>query len=152
MDRRGEVPETSRRATAGVFVALGLVLLAGAISWHALADASYRASLASGTAIVARYASARSAAAIEPWNPRYTARASYVAAWLRADALLAAGDYKDAVTLLSATTGSTLAEPDLLELYRKAQAVQSLETNRKAHLQHAHEGPGGTLAPGDVER
>ncbi len=56
------------------------------------------------------------------------------------------------MALLSATPGRTPAEPDLLALYREAQAVQSLETNRKAHLQHGHEGPGGTLRPTDVER
>ncbi len=131
---------------------LALALAGGALALHAYASETYTASSAPGTDLDARYERAYVAAAIEPWNPRFVARRDYVAAWLRADTLLAAGDYKDAVTLLSETIGRTLAEPDLLALYREAQRIQTEETNRKAHLQHGHEGPGGTLTPADIER
>ena len=70
----------------------------------------------------------------------------------RADTLLAAGRLQGRREPADPTAGRTLAEPDLLALYRKAQEVQTVETNRKAHLQHGHEGPGGTLRPTDVER
>lgn len=142
----------SRRATLGVVVALGCALAASAVALHLRAQSTYRASLATGAALESRFADAYAAAALEPWNATYAQRKRLVAAWLRADTLLASGDYKGAVALLSSATGDTPAEPDLLALYREAQAVQSLETNRKAHLQHAHEGPGGTLRPTDIER
>jgi hypothetical protein len=142
----------SGRAVIAVVLTLACALLVGAAAWHVRAESAYRSSLADGRQLGSRYADAYTAAALEPWNVTYAQRDRLVAAWLRADTLLAKGDYKGAVALLSVTPGRTPAEPDLLALYRKAQAVQSLETNRKAHLQHAHEGPGGTLRPTDVER
>lgn len=145
-------PEVSERAAATVTLALLCVLLVAAAVWHLRAQAAYRASFAAGVPTMSRFADAHTAAALEPWDSRSAARRRYVAAWLRAETLLGAGDYKSAVILLSATMGSTPAEPDLLELYRRAQEVQALETNRKAHLQHGHEGPGGTLRPTDIER
>lgn len=147
-------PTTENTATAVARIAwvLVLALALGAVGWHVNAESRFRASRATGIGLETRFARAYSAAALEPFNRRYAARRLYVTAWLRADTLLAAGDYKGAVNLLSNTVGHTLAEPDLLALYREAQRVQTAETNRKAHLQHAHEGPGGTLKPTDVER
>lgn len=126
--------------------------MTGAAAWHAHAGTEFRASSSLGLPVEARYVRAHMAAALEPWNARYAARSQYVAAWLRGDTLLAAGAYNEAVALLSETIGRTLAEPDLLALYHQAQAAQAVDTNRKAHLQHAHEGPGGTLTPADIER
>jgi len=147
---------TSSSPSSAAFTAVALVvaciLAAIAIVWHARADSAFRASRVQGIPLRTRLAAAHEAAALEPWNNRYAAREHYVEEWLRADALLAEGDYKDAVSVLTAIVGRTLAEPDLLALYRKAQAIQTVETNRKAHLQHGHEGPGGTLTPSDIER
>ena len=42
------------------------------------------------------------------------------------------------------------SDPDLLALYRRAERAQIEGTNWKAHVQHAREGPGGTLRPEDV--
>jgi len=142
----------SRRTIVAVMVALLIALLVGSVVWHLRAESAYRGSLKTGSPLGTRYVDAYTAAALEPWNARYAQRERLVAAWLRADTLLASGDYKKAVALLSVALGRTPAEPDLLALYREAQAVQSLETNRKAHLQHGHEGPGGTLTPSDIER
>jgi len=133
-------------------LALAFALVVGAAALHVRARSAYRASLATGTPLESRFADAYTAAALEPWNTAYAQRKRLVTAWIRADTLLASGDYKGTVSLLSATLGRAPAEPDLLALYREAQAVQSLETNRKAHLQHGHEGPGGTLRPTDIER
>lgn len=137
---------------ATLALALAAALLAGALGWHGLAHAEYRASLAAGIPLETRFVHAYTSAALVPWSTTYQARRRRVEAWIRADALLAAGDYKDATALLSATLGRTPAEPDLVELYRLAQETETAETNRKAHLQHGHEGPGGTLDSKDLER
>ena len=143
---------SSKRTTAAIAVVVALLLVAAALAWHARANSAYWASITLGVPLETRYADAYTATALEPWNSRYADRSRYVMAWLRADTLLSAGAYNEAVALLSATIGRTLAEPDLLALYHEAQAAQAVDTNRKAHLQHAHEGPGGTLRPGDIER
>jgi hypothetical protein len=148
----GSESGSSRRTPAVIAIVVALLLVASALAWHAHARSAYWASISLGVPLETRYADAYTAAALEPWNSRYTDRSRYVAAWLRADTLLSAGASNEAVALLSATIGRTLAEPDLLALYHKAQAAQAVDTNRKAHLQHAHEGPGGTLRPSDIER
>ncbi len=145
-------PERSPGSTAAVIVAVIVVLALGALEWHHSASVSYRASLRVGIPLDTRATAANRAAQLEPWNRRFRMRATYVVAWLRSDELLRRGDYKDAVDVLSAAIGHTLAEPDLLALYHRAQDTQTLETNRKAHLQHGHEGPGGTLTPANIER
>ena len=131
-------------------IALAVLIVIGA--WHGLAEHSYRSSLPTGVPLASRLASAERAAWLEPWNERYARRARLVSAWRDGDALLRARNYLGAVNTLSAAMGHTPAEPDLLDLYHRAQEALTLDTNRKAHLQHGHEGPGGTLRPQDVER
>lgn len=145
-------PERSPRATAALVAAVVVLVLLSSLAFHQSARRSYRESLVVGIPLETRYIDAKRAALLEPWNSRFVARANLVQAWLRGDELLARGDYKDAVDVLSAAVGNVLAEPDLLALYHRAQEEQALETNRKAHLQHGHEGPGGTLTPAAVER
>jgi hypothetical protein len=72
--------------------------------------------------------------------------------WTQGEALLAAGDYNAAVDTLRLAYVAEVGNSELLALFKRAQAAQALATNKKAHLQHAHEGPGGTLRPEDVER
>ena len=145
-------PERSPGSTAAIVVAVVVILALTALEYHHSATKSFRASTRAGIPIEVRAADAQRAALLEPWNTRFRMRAAYVKAWLRGEELLRHGDYKDAVNVLSTAIGHTLAEPDLLALYHRAQDTQTLETNRKAHLQHGHEGPGGTLLPTDVER
>jgi hypothetical protein len=72
--------------------------------------------------------------------------------WLRGKQLLDAGDYNGAIATLDAAYRLDIGDAELLALYRQAQDAQALATNRKAHLQHGHEGPGGTLTPDQIER
>jgi hypothetical protein len=72
--------------------------------------------------------------------------------WEQGQRHLAAGDYNRAVELLGEAYKADVGNSELLDLFKRAQITQALATNRKAHLQHAHEGPGGTLRPQDVER
>ncbi len=102
--------------------------------------------------IAERTSSAVLAARLEPWNPTFARRAKTMLLWQRGQQLLASGDYNAAVDALREAYVSDVGNAELLELFKRAQATQALETNRKAHLQHGHEGPGGTLRPQDIER
>jgi hypothetical protein len=113
--------------------------------------AASRHAQGSGT-LAARTVWARRAAAIEPWNPEFARRARVLRQWERGRLLLDVGDYNGAVDALREAYADDVGNTELLALFKQAQDTQALETNRKAHLQHGHEGPGGTLAPEDVER
>lgn len=145
--RRPRTPRTQRRAaTALVAVVLAAVVVL-AVAWFGAAEIAYRASFSARSDLARREACARAAQRIDPWSRRYHARVT----WLAGDAALAAGDYNRAVVLLGEAYRDQVGNRALLADFRRAQDLQALETNRKAHLQHGHEGPGGTLAPGDVE-
>lgn len=79
-------------------------------------------------------------------------RVHVLALWARDAALLAVGNYNAAVETPAVAYRDDVGDAQLLVLFKRAQRIQSDETVRKAHLQHGHEGPGGTLNPGDVER
>jgi len=95
---------------------------------------------------------ARTAARIEPFRTAYVVHADHLRGWAEGARLLDAGDYNRAVAVLNETLRRGPDDPELVALYRKATRIQALETNKKAHLQHGHEGPGGTLRPEDIER
>lgn len=138
---------STQRATLAV-----IIVLASALGlMHAAAVHSYRMSESLPT-LSQRAEAARRARGLEPFNSRFVARAELLHRWNRGAELLAAGDYNQAVAVLSDALQLAPREPGLVSLYKRAQAIQTLETNKKAHLQHGHEGPGGTLAPEDVER
>ena len=128
----------------------------GLLGWTALgpvsARAAYRGSLDSSATLEQRAASASLAHKLAPWSAQYGRRSQLLSAWVLGEQQLGRGDYNAAVDTLDAAYRLDIGNSELLALYRRAQETQSLETNRKAHLQHGHEGPGGTLAPGDVER
>lgn len=132
----------------------GALLLAAAVAaaWHAAAYQRYRDASGGGETLAASAASAESAARMEPWNREFARRALVQRAWARGDALLASGDYNAAVDELRTAYRADVGNAELLALFRRAQRTQALETVKKAHLQHAHEGPGGTLRPEDIER
>ena len=96
--------------------------------------------------------SARLAARLEPWNAEYARSARVLGLWELGQRQLDAGDYNGAVDSLRVAYGNDVGNSALLALFKRAQATQALATNRKAHLQHGHEGPGGTLRPEDIER
>ena len=141
-----------RRAAAIVSLAVAATLLAG-LALHLTASSAERHASGSGSGSLAeRTAQARLATRLEPWNPRFAHRAYVMQLWEAGQRDLAAGDYNGAVELLRQAYRADVGNAELLDLFLRAQATQTLATNRKAHLQHAHEGPGGTLRPQDVER
>jgi len=144
-----EPPARDRIAVVAVLVAALAIAVAGAVHMTA-ASASRRAQKPGDLA--SRVAAARLAATLEPWNAERVERSRVMQQWERGKRLLDAGDYNRAVDELSEAYARDVGNAELLALFRRAQDVQALETNRKAHLQHGHEGPGGTLRPEDIER
>jgi len=152
---------SSRRPTADRFIRnlrrqrtllAALLVLGGAlVLLHASASYSYRVSTSDGP-LAQRTQAAQRARRLEPFNARFVARAELLGRWNRGAELLSAGDYNGSVAVLAEALPLGRDEAELIALYKRAQAVQALETNKKAHLQHGHEGPGGTLEPEDVER
>lgn len=139
-----------KASSTTILVSVATVLAACAIAsvaWHATAWATYQASWTAATP-AQRLQSAQRAARLEPWSTEANVRAL----WLRGDAELDSGDYNAAVETLAQAYRRDIGNRDLLADFRRAQRVQSLETVKKAHLQHGHEGPGGTLRPEDIER
>lgn len=141
-------PRARRRTVpAAVAVALAAAIVL-AVAWTGTGEIAYQQSFSARSNLAKREACARAAQRIDPWSRRYRVRVK----WLAGDAALAAGDYNEAVVLLGEAYRDHVGDRALLADFRRAQELQALETNRKAHLQHGHEGPGGTLAPGDIER
>lgn len=95
-----------------------------------------------------RTAAAQTAQRLEPWNTQMRVRAL----WLRGESELSSGNYNAAVQTLAQAYRADIGDQPLLALFKRAQDIQALETVKKAHLQHGHEGPGGTLRPQDIER
>jgi hypothetical protein len=126
-------------------------VLIAAVALHLFAGAAERRARAPGS-LAERTASAQLAARLEPFNPAFVHRAQVMVLWEQGQRHLAAGDYNRAVELLGEAYKADVGNSELLDLFKRAQITQALATNRKAHLQHAHEGPGGTLRPQDVER
>jgi ParB-like chromosome segregation protein Spo0J len=139
-----------RRLTVTVTLLLSTLLLAG-LALHLTASSFERRSAGHGS-LAERTAWARLAARLEPWSATFAHRARVMQLWEEGQQHLAAGDYNGAVEVLRQAYRADVGNAELLDLFLRAQATQTLATNRKAHLQHAHEGPGGTLRPQDVER
>lgn len=146
-------PRASRRPFDGKTLAILAVAAALFVfaALHITATAAAHRAETSGP-LAKRVASARLAARLEPWNPTFVRRSRVMTLWELGQRQLASGDYNRAVDTLRAAYRDDVGNTDLLDLFKEAQATQALETNRKAHLQHGHEGPGGTLRPEDIER
>ena len=133
----------------GLILALLLVTFVG---WWALARSAYLRSFSSAYTLELRVAAAEQAAHMMPLSARYKTRAVVMAAWLTGKRQLDAQDWSGAVATLAAAYKLDIGDKELLALFQSAQAYQRIKTNWKAHSQHAHEGPGGSLTPTDVIR
>jgi hypothetical protein len=131
-------------------VVAAALLLAAVLGWNLVASSAYRTS-GSGP-LPDRLAAAQRASRMEPWNAQFARRVTALDEWVRGKKLLEDGDYKNAVDVLAIAYRNDVGNAELLALFKRAQVIQAAETNRKAHLQHGHEGPGGTLTPDQIER
>jgi hypothetical protein len=145
-------PSTAPRLDAQrVTRAIGAVLAVGAVAavvWAAAAGFSYARAGDASLPLTDRYAAATRALSLAPWIPAVRARQGY----LRSQVLFRAGKILGAVDVMAEAYRDAVGDPQMLAWFKKVQDALALDTNRKAHLQHGHEGPGGTLTPGAVER
>ena len=118
------------------------VLVASAAIWHSFATTLYARSFMPSVSLSDRTSAAAVAGRLEPWNSRYTTRATVMAGWLRGKQLLEAGDYNAAVDVLIPTYRLNVGDQELLLLFQEAQKTQALRTIGKAHIQHGHDAPG----------
>ena len=84
----------------------------------------------------------------EPGSRAYRVRYGY----LYAQRLARDGHLVKAVDVMAVTYKEAVGNAEMLAFFKRIQDELALDTNRKAHLQHGHEGPGGTLKPSDIER
>jgi hypothetical protein len=137
--------------TRSRFLRLLLALVVGAVAIaagvHGFALSEYRASFGAGPT-ASRYDAIGRATKAEPWNRTFAAREAYV----HAEVLLAKGDLEGGYQLLHRSVNRWPDDKDLDRLYRKVYPEWYEWSSLKAHVQHGHEGPGGTLRPEDIER
>ena len=128
---------------------LGLAVIF-AVSWHVSADMTYQRSFDRGLPLGQRASAARFAATLEPWNGRLATRAVLMAKWQQGSELVSQGAYLPATLELADAYKLDVGDSELLALFQKAQQGLSIDSNFKAHIQHGHEGTGGTLRPQDL--
>ena len=141
-----------RRRVAAIALAAVVLFAAALAGTGGAASAAYRRSFEGTRTLEQRLSDARAARCLAPWSAAYRTREYVMAKWLGGRNLLEAGDYSGAVEALRLAYRDDVGDQPLLALFRRAQEIEALATNRKAHLQHGHEGPGSTLRPQDVER
>ena len=136
-----------RRIARGI----GAMLAVGAVAAVVLSGAasfSYARAGDRGLPLEQRSAAATQALRLAPWVPAIRARQGY----LRSQMLFRDGKTLAAVDVMTAAYQDAVGDPEMLAYFKRIQDALALQTNRKAHLQHGHEGPGGTLKPSDIER
>ncbi|MDR3685927.1 MAG: hypothetical protein P4L93_03060 [Coriobacteriia bacterium] len=141
-----------RKLVLGSLLGLLAVILVAALAVHLAAGSAYRRSFSASLPLTQRATAAEQASGLEPWDSRYATRAVVMRKWLHGSILLSQDAALPAMLELADAYRLDVGDAELLALFQKAQQQLSLDTNRKAHLQHAHEGPGGTLRPQDVLR
>ena len=141
-----------RAFVIGALLGLLAVLLAAMLALHLIAGGAYRRSFSASLSLKERTAAAEKALRLEPWSSRYATRALVMREWLHGSILLSQGADLPAMLELADAYRFDVGEDELLALFKKAQQQLSIDSNYKAHVQHAHEGPGGTLRPQDVLR
>jgi len=129
-----------------------VVLVAAALVWHVTATVRYSASFDGAKTLAQRTDAAQTAARLEPFNATFAKRALVMRLWSHGALLLSQDAALPAMLQLADAYSLDVGDPQLLALFKQAQARLSLDSNFKAHIQHAHEGPGGTLRPQDLLR
>jgi hypothetical protein len=149
-------PESAAPRTPRVALALCLGLLAlfvaGGLALHLTAASAYRASFERAATLQERSNAAALAHTLEPWDSRFGTQAVVMQKWLHGSVLLSQGADLPAMLELQAAYRLDVGDQELLALFKKSQEQLTLHSNFKAHIQHAHEGSGGTLRPQDLMR
>lgn len=132
-----------------VLIAIGMLVMLGV---HFSAVRAYQASFDRRMTLAQRADSAAFARRLEPWNQQCVTRAIVMQKWEQGAIYLSQGADLPAMEQLAAAYRLDVGDAELLALFKKSQAQLTLDSNFKAHIQHAHEGPGGTLRPQDLLR
>jgi len=145
-------PPPERHRPRDVIVALATfgVVIVAMLGWYFWANSAYQRSFSPTATLEQRASAADFAARLVPFDQRFWTRAEVMDGWLRGKRLLDSGDYNGAINALGAVYVLDIGDEELLALYTKAQDVQRIQTNWKAHAQHGHEQPGGVLRPEDI--
>ena len=129
-----------------IFLALSAALLVLA-AYHAYAASAYRASF-DARPLAPRMDSATRAADLEPWNRSFELRSIRLAA----EQLFFAEEFDAAHSLMQPIIASREGDAEFIAFYRTVTVRWADRSAAKAHLQHGHERPGGSLTPSDIER
>jgi hypothetical protein len=139
-----------RTFALGPLLGLLAALVVVALALHLTASNAYQRSFSAGLPLTQRAAAAEQASSLEPWNSRYETRAIVMRKWLHGSILLSQDAALPAMQELAEAYRLDVGDQELLALFKRAQQQLSIDSNFKAHIQHAHEGPGGTLRPQDL--
>ena len=132
---------------SGVFVIVAVLAL---VALHLSAMNAYRASFDVKKALDERAAAALLAHQLEPWNGQSATRAIVMRKWQHAAVYLSQGAYLPAMQEYADAYRLDVGDKELLAQFQISQDLLTLHSNFKAHIQHAHEGPGGSLRPQDL--
>ena len=141
-----------RAFALGTLVGLLAVLAIVVLALHLTASNAYERSFSASLPLAQRTADAEQASSLEPWDSRDATRALVMRKWLHGSILLSQDAALPAMQELADAYRLDVGDQELLALFKKAQAQLSIDSNFKAHIQHAHEGPGATLRPQDLLR
>ena len=148
------VTQPPRRRWRGVAlvvaVLLAIAVVGALIGVHLTAEHEYQVSFDATKSLAERTDGASLALRLEPWNAAFATRATAMQTWRHGAEYLAQGAYLPAMLELAAAYKLDVGDKELLAQFQRAQKDLSLHSNYKAHVQHAHEGPGGTLRPQDL--
>jgi hypothetical protein len=136
-----------RKIAAVVVAAVAAVVIAVAALWHGIASFEIARSRDNTLPLVEQVDAARIARNMEPFDRATRAQYGLVLGELQ----LRDGDVLHAEATLAAAYRDAVGDQEILTFFQHVQDVLAVDSNRKAHLQHGHEGPGGTLRPQDVE-
>jgi hypothetical protein len=131
-------------AVLGVLVVLVLVGL------HLIALNGYHSSFDTQASLQQRSAGASLAHQLEPWNAQFATRATVMQKWQHGVLNLSQGAYLPAMLELADACRLDVGDKELLARFQISQDLLTLHSNFKAHVQHGHEGTGGTLRPQDL--
>jgi hypothetical protein len=154
---RSDGPRTRRtsgptRRAVATSVLAAVILAVVACAWHLSATSAYHRSFDEALTLDQRTSAASLATRLEPWNMRFATRETVMKKWQHGALLFSQQAYLPAMLELADAYKLDAGNAELLALLRKAQDALGATTNLKAHVQHGHEGPGGTLRPQDLQR
>ena len=144
-------PSRPRARRTGIAL-LGVALVLAIVGVHLTALNSYQRSFDARAGLQQRSAAASLAHRLEPFNARFATRAIVMQKWQHGVLLLSQSAYLPAMLELADAYRLDVGDTELLAQFQIAQDELTLHSNFKAHVQHAHEGSGGSLRPQDLMR